>query len=125
MMKYKGQTIQEILKGIPDAMNQQAESYLNSDKVRSVKYHSDECEPNEFEAFIVENEKTVFMPVVGMDEQARLRDIHCQCSNDDALCVHKISLLMAAQFMIEKNSKDYHSAKTAMLLQSMEAAMLQ
>ena len=98
---------------------------MNSDRVRSVKYHRDEAEPNEFEAFIVENEETIFMPGIEVDKRFRVQDIHCQCSADDELCVHEVALLMAAQFMVEqKNSSDYHTAKKAMALQSMESTML-
>lgn len=125
MMKYNGKAIQSILMGVSSTMKQQAESYLNSDKVRSVKYCYDEVEPNEFEAFIVENDEIILMPGVEVDKRFRVQDIHCQCSADDELCVHEVALLMAAQFMMEQNnSTDYHSAKKAMALQSMESTML-
>ena len=116
MMKYKGKVIQDILMEVSSTMKQQAQSYLNSDKVRSVKFFYDEFDTNEFEAFIVETGDALLMPVVEVNDRFRVRDIHCQCGIDDEFCIHEVALLMAAQFMIEQNSSDYHSAKKAITI---------
>ena len=111
MAKYHGKTITEILAGIPSTQKRAAEAYLNGDKVRSVKFFRDELDPNEFEAFIVEDGETVLLPGVEVNDRFKVQDIHCQCGIDNEFCIHEVALLIAVQFMMEKDSADYHSAK--------------
>jgi len=111
MKNYQGKTIAAILMETPNREKQRAEDYLSGSKVRSVKYRRDGLDPNEFEAFIVEQEEVVLMPGIEVDETLKIKDIHCSCENSDELCIHKLALLIAADFMIKTDSSDYHSAK--------------
>lgn len=65
-----------------------AQKYLDSDKVKSVKYAQDELDPNEFEAFIYEN-GVVLLPGIEVDEQFHVLDLHCQCENGEVLAFIK------------------------------------
>lgn len=86
-----------------------AEKYLTSNKVKSIKFMKDELDPNEFEAFICER-NLVFTPGIEVDENFNVLDIHCQCESDAGICIHEAALLLAAQQMINSNCSDYHMA---------------
>ena len=86
-----------------------AKAYLNTDKIKSVKFMHVQGEPNEFEGFICEGDQ-VLMPGIEVDAAFNVCDIHCQCNDADDLCVHKVALLLAAQIMIDTNCPDYHMA---------------
>lgn len=61
-----------------------------------------------------------------MNDSGEVTDIHCQCGNHNAPCVHEIVLLLAAQSMIETNCSDYHMAQklqTAKVFESFFAKM--
>lgn len=110
MKNCQGRTIAEILMEIPNKVKQQAKAFLSSNMVRSVKYRSDGLDPNEFEAFIVEQEEIVLMPGIEVDDTLKIKNIHCPCENSGELCIHKVALLIAANIMIKTDSSDYHSA---------------
>jgi hypothetical protein len=111
MKNYQGKTIAAVLMEIPDRVKQRAEDYLSDSKVRSVKYRRDGLDPNEFEAFIVEQEEVVLMPGIEVDETLKIKDIHCSCETSKEFCIHEVALLIAADLMIKTGSCDYHLAK--------------
>ena len=86
-----------------------AKAYLNTDKIKSVKFMHVKGDPNEFEGFICDGEQ-VLMPGIEVDAAFNVCDVHCQCKDADDLCVHKVALLLAAQLMIDTNCPDYHMA---------------
>lgn len=116
-------TIAAHIQDLDDLTIARTRRYLDSNKVKSVKLMHVEDEPNEFEVFIYENGQ-VLMPCIEVDNELQCLNLHCQCEeDDDALCVHKIALLLAAQFMITANYPDYHMACKLQTAQALGARL--
>ena len=97
-------TIADYIRETDEVTLSRAQNYLDSDKVKSVKLMHATDEPNEFEAFILEDGQ-VLMPGIEVNEAVEVLDIHCQCESEHDFCVHKVALLLAAQAMIDTTAR--------------------
>lgn len=123
MMKYNNMSVSEVLNDFGEEQRREAQKYLDSKKVLSAKSFSDGVN-SVFEAFIVERGKTIYMPFVELSNNHKVSDIHCQCCDDEKICVHKLALLLAAQAMMEAAFCDYHMAQKILMAKMLSRIMV-
>jgi hypothetical protein len=118
-MMYDNMTIGEAVEMLEKTARTEAQNYLGSEMVHGVKQFA-EGDRHVIEAFIVERQETLYMPYWEIGENGVIFDSHCQCCEDEELCIHKLALLLAAQVMSATDEDDYHMASKRKTAQTLE-----
>ena len=121
-MMYINRTVSEILEELDNTTREKAQRYLDSKKVLSVKMFDDGDEII-VEAFIADQKGVLYLPCLVIDENVLIADLHCQCCDDEEICIHKLALLLATQVMLETSSYDYHMARKLLASKVMSSLM--
>lgn len=107
--------VTEMVKQLTPTERKEAERYLKSGAVKSIKLFQDPLDGSEFEGFIeYDGRPAVLLPGLEVDESMNVENIHCQCEKRDTMCAHKAALLVGVQWMLDSKRMDLKEAMQAL-----------